>query len=166
MTVRPIRLFGDPVLKSPSDEVRVFDSAIGSLAQDLLDTTAIPGRAGVAAPQIGVNLRAFAYHVNGELGCIFNPVLVETGGELVLLDEGCLSVPDLWHKTPRYEFARVTGVDAAGKPIEVSGTGLLAQALQHECDHLDGLLYLDRLEPDERKLAMRALRQTDWFMSR
>ena len=166
MAVREIRLFGDPVLKTVCDPIFEFDDSTAALVRDLLDTTSLPGRAGVAAPQIGVNLRAFSYHVNGELGCIFNPVLAETGGERVLLDEGCLSVPDLWHKTPRYEFARVTGVDAAGKPIEVSGTGLLAQALQHECDHLDGLLYLDRLEPDERKLAMRALRQTDWFMSR
>ena len=166
MTVRAIRLFGDPVLKSPSDAVRFFDASTAALAQDLLDTTSLPGRAGVAAPQIGVNLRAFSFHVDGELGCIFNPTLVETRGELQRVDEGCLSVPGLWHKTPRYGYARVTGFDAAGNAIELSGTGLMAQALQHECDHLDGLLYLDRLEPDERKLAMRALRETDWFMNR
>jgi peptide deformylase len=95
---------------------------------------------------------------------IFNPTLVEVSGEKILLDEGCLSVPELWHKTPRYEFARVQGFDAKGQPIDVGGYGLLAQALQHECDHLEGLLYIDRLEPAERKAAMRALRETSWFL--
>ena len=76
----------------------------------------------------------------------------------------CLSVPGLWHKTPRYEHATATGLDLDGQKVEIKGTGLLAQALQHECDHLEGLLYLDRLEPEERKLAMRALRESDWFL--
>lgn len=165
MAVREIRLFGDPVLKTVSDPVRVFDAKIRALGQDLVETTLLPGRAGVAAPQIGINLRAFSYHVDGVSGCIFNPEIVELSGELRLVEEGCLSVPGLWHKTPRYEFARVRGLDDQGNEIELSGTGLMAQALQHECDHLDGLLYLDRLEPEERKLAMQALRKTDWFMS-
>lgn len=164
MAVREIRLFGDPVLKSVSNPIAAFDNSIAALAADLIDTTKLPGRAGVAAPQIGVNLRGFSYNVDGKVGVVFNPQLVEVSGEKKLVDEGCLSVPGLWHKTPRYEFARVTGFDASGEPIEVSGYGLMAQALQHECDHLDGLLYLDRLEPEERKLAMRALRETDWFL--
>lgn len=166
MTVREIRLFGDPVLKSVSNPVANFDAGIQALAEDLIETTKLPGRAGVAAPQIGVNLRGFSYNVDGRVGVIFNPVLTDVSGEKALLDEGCLSVPGLWHKTPRYEFARVTGFDAQGNEIELSGSGLMAQALQHECDHLDGLLYLDRLEPEERKLAMRALRETDWFLKR
>lgn len=164
MTVRKIRLFGDPVLKTVSDSITNFDEKTKSLIEDLLDTTKLPGRAGVAAPQIGVNLRAFSYNVNGELGYIINPVLVEVSGELNLIDEGCLSVPELWHKTPRYEFARAEGVDLAGNPVELEGTGLMAQMLQHECDHLDGLVYLDRLEDEERKAAMKNLRATDWFM--
>lgn len=164
MTVREIRLFGDPVLKTVSDPISELDDKARALIQDLLDTTMLPGRAGVAAPQIGVNLRAFSYNVNGEVGYIINPTLVELSGEKILVDEGCLSVPELWHKTPRYEFAKAAGIDLDGNVIELQGTGLMAQALQHECDHLDGLVYLDRLEEDERKAAMKNLRATDWFM--
>ncbi len=79
------------------------------------------------------------------------------------IDEGCLSVPGLWHKTPRYAFARVRGIDLDGNEIELSGTGLMAQALQHEVDHLEGLVYLDRLEKDDRRVAMRQVRESDWF---
>lgn len=164
MAVRAIRHFGDPVLKAVSRPITVFDKSVEALAKDLEETTALPGRAGVAAPQIGVNLRGFSYNIDGVVGSIFNPEIVELSGEKVAIDEGCLSVPELWHKTPRYEFAKVKGFDAAGKPIELSGRGLMAQMLQHECDHLDGLLYLDRLEPDERKLAFKALRETSWFL--
>ncbi|MFM6977328.1 MAG: peptide deformylase [Micrococcales bacterium] len=164
MAVREIRLFGDPVLKTESAVIQQFDEGIQALVTDLLDTTALPGRAGVAAPQIGVNLRAFSYNVNGEIGYLLNPKITSLTGQIKLVDEGCLSVPGLWHKTPRYEHATAVGFDLAGNEIEIKGSGLLAQALQHECDHLDGLLYLDRLEPDERKIAMRALRETDWFL--
>jgi peptide deformylase len=165
MTVREIRLFGDPVLKSVCDPVKVFDSKIAELALDLLETTTlISGRAGVAANQIGVGLRGFSWNVDGKSGVIFNPKIVELSGERRLVQEGCLSVPGLWHETPRYEYAKVEGFNAAGEPMELEGFGLMAQALQHECDHLDGLVYLDRLEPEERKLAMKNLRATDWFM--
>ena len=164
MTVREIRLFGDPVLKTVSDSITNFDEKTKSLIEDLLDTTKLPGRAGVAAPQIGVNLRAFSFNVNGQLGYIINPVLVEVSGEKNLVDEGCLSVPELWHKTPRYEFAKAIGVDLDGNQVELEGSGLMAQMLQHECDHLDGLVYLDRLEDEERKTAMKNLRASDWFM--
>lgn len=164
MAVREIRLFGDPVLKTVSDPIVELDEKAKALIQDLIDTTKVPGRAGVAAPQIGVNLRAFSYNVAGEVGYIINPVLVEVSGQKTLVDEGCLSVPELWHKTPRYEFAKVVGIDLDGNSLELQGTGLMAQALQHECDHLDGLVYLDRLEDLERKAAMKNLRATDWFM--
>lgn len=164
MTVREIRLFGDPVLKTVSEPINTFDQKTQALIEDLLDTTKLPGRAGVAAPQIGVNLRAFSFNVEGQLGYIINPVLVEVSGDKVLMDEGCLSVPELWHKTPRYEYAKATGIDLDGEPIELHGSGLMAQMLQHECDHLDGLVYLDRLEGEERKIAMKNLRATDWFM--
>ncbi|MEY4971716.1 MAG: hypothetical protein RLZZ404_642 [Actinomycetota bacterium] len=164
MTVREIRLFGDPVLKTVSEPIKTFDQKTQALIEDLLDTTKLPGRAGVAAPQIGVNLRAFSFNVDGQLGYIINPVLVEVSGDKVLLDEGCLSVPELWHKTPRYEYAKAKGVDLDGEPIELHGSGLMAQMLQHECDHLNGLVYLDRLEGEERKIAMKNLRATDWFM--
>lgn len=164
MTVRDIRLFGDPVLKTVSDPISLFDEKAHALIEDLLDTTKLPGRAGVAAPQIGVNLRAFSFNVNGEVGYIINPKLIEVSGEKILVDEGCLSVPELWHKTPRFEFAKAIGVDLQGNEIVLEGTGLMAQMLQHECDHLDGLVYLDRLEDDERKAAMKNLRATEWFM--
>lgn len=164
MAVREIRLFGDPVLKTVSDPIIELDEKAKALIQDLIDTTKLPGRAGVAAPQIGVNLRAFSYNVDGEVGYIINPILVELSGEKRLLDEGCLSVPELWHKTPRFEFAKAVGIDLEGNQVELQGTGLMAQALQHECDHLDGLVYLDRLEDDERKAAMKNLRATEWFM--
>ncbi|MEY4493888.1 MAG: hypothetical protein RL570_3 [Actinomycetota bacterium] len=164
MTVRDIRLFGDPVLKTVSDPISLFDEKAHALIEDLLDTTKLPGRAGVAAPQIGVNLRAFSFNVNGEVGYVINPELIEVSGEKILVDEGCLSVPDLWHKTPRYEFAKAIGVDLQGNEIVLEGTGLMAQMLQHECDHLEGLVYLDRLEDDERKAAMKNLRTTEWFM--
>lgn len=164
MTVREIRLFGDPVLKTASVTIDQIDDGVRALVQDLLDTTALPGRAGVAAPQIGINLRAFSYNVNGEIGYILNPKIESLGGHKKLIDEGCLSVPGLWHKTPRFEQATVVGIDLEGKELRLSGSGLMAQALQHECDHLDGYLYLDRLEPEERKLAMKALRESDWFL--
>ncbi|NDH65644.1 MAG: peptide deformylase [Microbacteriaceae bacterium] len=163
MPVREIRLLGDPILKSVCAPVVNFTEA-ASLVSDLLETTSLPGRAGVAANQIGVGLRAFSYNANGQLGYLINPRIVETSGEVELLEEGCLSLPGLWHKTRRYPNAVVEGQLLDGSTIRVSGNGLLAQALQHECDHLDGLIYLDRLEPDERREAMRKLRESDWFM--
>ena len=163
MPERPIRLFGDPVLKTVSAPVEQVDDRVRALVADLVDSVRLPGRAGVAAAQIGVNLRAFSYNVDGDVGYILNPEIVEVSGEKQLIDEGCLSVPGLWHKTPRFPFARVRGIDLDGNEIELAGEGLMAQALQHEVDHLDGMLYLDRLEKDERRLAMKAVRESDWF---
>lgn len=163
MAVREIRLYGDPVLRTECLEVLEITKGIEELVQDLIDTTQLPGRAGVAAPQIGVNLRVFSYNVHGELGYLINPRIVELEGEPIEIDEGCLSVPGLWEKTPRYPSAVAEGIDLKGDLVRVSGTGLLAQALQHECDHLDGMVYLDRLSADVRKSAMRKLRETEWF---
>ena len=164
MTVREIRLFGDPILRSPTAEVTDFGSVAG-LVQDLLDTTALPGRAGVAATQIGVGLAVFSYNVDGKIGYLINPEIVKLEGEPVLVEEGCLSVPGLWHRTPRHPKATARGYQLDGSLIEVSGEGLMAQALQHECDHLKGMLYLDRLEKEERRLAFANLRQQTWFIS-
>ncbi|SMQ67404.1 peptide deformylase [Agreia sp. VKM Ac-1783] len=163
MSAREIRLFGDPVLKTVSDPVTEIDDRIRGLVEDLLDSVRLPGRAGVAASQIGVNLRAFSYNVDGKVGYILNPTLVELSGEPELVDEGCLSVPGLWFPTLRHPFARATGIDLDGNDIEVSGTGVMAQALQHETDHLDGLLYLDRLDKPARREAMKQVRESDWF---
>lgn len=163
MAVRDIRLFGDPVLKSRSSEIGEIDDSVRALVRDLLDTVEHPGRAGVAAPQIGVGLRAFSYNIDGDIGYILNPVLVEVRGEPAPVDEGCLSVPGLWHPALRYPWARVEGIDLEGQPVILEGEGLLAQALQHETDHLDGMLYLERLTPERRRIAMREVRESAWF---
>lgn len=163
MPERQIRLLGDPVLKTVSDPIVTVDDRIRGLVDDLLDSVRLPGRAGVAASQIGVNLRAFSYNVDGEIGYVLNPALVEVSGEPELVDEGCLSVPGLWYPTKRYPFARVVGTDLEGNPVELSGTGVMAQALQHETDHLDGLLYLDRLDKENRRAAMKEVRESTWF---
>jgi peptide deformylase len=163
MTERQIRLFGDPVLRSACDPVRIGDPRAASLVADLLETVQLPGRAGLAANQIGVGMRAFSYNVDGEVGYIINPVIAELAGEPELVDEGCLSVPGFYFPRSRYPFARVTGVDLEGNPVELSGTGLMAQALQHETDHLDGHLYIEGLEPATKKEAMRLIRLAPWY---
>ncbi|QYH36304.1 peptide deformylase [Salinibacterium sp. M195] len=163
MTVREIRLFGDPVLRSSCDPIVLGDRHAASLIEDLLESVQLPGRAGLAANQIGVALRAFSYNIDGEVGYIINPVLVEVSGEPELVDEGCLSVPGFYFMRRRYPFARVTGVDLDGNPVELSGEGLMAQALQHETDHLDGHLYIEGLEPEAKREAMRAIRQAPWY---
>nr|KGA07892.1 MAG: peptide deformylase [actinobacterium acMicro-1] len=163
MAERVIRIFGDPVLKTRTERIGQIDDGVRALVRDLLDTVALPGRAGVAATQIGVGLRAFSYNVDGDTGYVLNPELVATSGELREVEEGCLSVPGLWFPTRRYEHATVRGTDLEGNVVEVSGGGLMAQALQHECDHLDGMLYIDRLDGETRKDAMRSIRESDWF---
>lgn len=163
MAVRPIRVFGDPVLRAASAPITEIDDGIRALVRDLVDTVELPGRAGVAAPQIGVGLRAFSYNIDGDIGYILNPVLVEVSGEPELVGEGCLSVPGLWHDALRHPHATVTGIDLDGNEIVLQGDGLLAQALQHETDHLDGKLYLDRLPAETRRIAMREIRESDWF---
>ncbi|GAA4285571.1 peptide deformylase [Brevibacterium daeguense] len=163
MPERQIRLFGDPVLKTVTEPVTVFDGKLKDLVRDLLDTTNMEGRAGVAANQIGSTRRVFGYHVEGQLGYVINPTVVETGGELREIGEGCLSVPGLSFPTPRWERAVVRGVDWDNNPIVVEGEGLMAQMLQHEVDHLDGFVYLDRLSRVHRRTALRAVRESDWF---
>ncbi|MDT3331641.1 peptide deformylase [Microbacterium sp. KSW-18] len=162
MAVRPIRIFGDPVLRGTCAPIDDIDDGVRSLVTDLVDSVAEPGRAGVAAPQIGVALRAFSYNVDGVIGYVLNPVL-EVSGDPEPTGEGCLSVPGLWHDALRHPWARVRGLGLDGAEIVIEGEGLLAQALQHECDHLDGILYLDRLPKDVRRQAMREVRESDWF---
>ncbi len=163
MTVRDIRLFGDPVLRSVCDPVGAPGPRLEALVADLLDTVQVPGRAGVAANQIGVGLRAFAYNVGDALGYLLDPEVVEVRGEPVEFEEGCLSVPEFYFPTKRYPWARSTGHLLDGTVVEVVGEGVLAEALQHEQDHLEGRLYLTRLEPDVRREAMAAVRRADWF---
>lgn len=163
MAERPIRRFGDPVLRTVAEPIGIPDDRVRALVQDLLDTVAVPGRAGVAANQIGVPLRAFAYNVDGRIGYLLDPALAEVRGEPVEFDEGCLSVPDLVFPTRRHPWARAVGRDLDGNEAEVIGEGLLAEALQHEQDHLDGMVYLQRLEPAVRREAMAAVRRAPWF---
>ncbi|MEV4132008.1 peptide deformylase [Dactylosporangium sp. NPDC049742] len=158
MTIRPIRVLGDPVLRTPCETVTSFDAELRALVRDLLDTvTGEPGRAGVAAPQIGVGLRVFSYAANKQVGYLVNPTITVLDGAQDG-EEGCLSIPGLWFPTPRAMHATAEGFDEHGEPVTVSGSGLLARALQHETGHLDGVLYVDTLKGDARRQALRAVR--------
>ncbi|NLF04060.1 MAG: peptide deformylase, partial [Actinomycetales bacterium] len=141
MAIREIRIVGDPVLRTPCDPITDVDARVRSLVEDLLETVDMDGRAGLAANQIGVNLRAFSWNIDDEIGYVLNPVIVATSkDEYQDDDEGCLSVPGLWYPTHRSWYARVEGTDLDGEPVVVEGTGLMARCLQHEVDHLDGML--------------------------
>ncbi|MBD7982352.1 peptide deformylase [Oerskovia merdavium] len=158
MAMREIRVIPDPVLRTPCDEITTVDDRVRSLVTDLVETVDYEGRAGLAANQIGVNLRAFSWNIEDEIGYVLNPRIVELSDEIQDGDEGCLSVPGLWYPTRRAWYARVVGMDVDGNEIMVEGTGLMARCLQHETDHLDGMLYLDRLDKAVRKKAMREMR--------
>ena len=158
MTIRPIRELGDPVLRTPADEVTAFDKDLAALVRDLEETVDHPGRAGLAAPQIGVSVRVFSYNIDGEIGHLVNPPSVELSEEIQDGDEGCLSVPGIWAPTERAMHCVVEGFDVHGEPLRLEGEGLMARCLQHEVDHLDGRVFLDRLTGDARKNALRALR--------
>jgi peptide deformylase len=158
MTVQPLRLFGDPVLRTECDPVTRFDDATGRLVDDLLENVLLPGRAGLAAPQIGVSLAAFSYNLDGQHGYVINPVVVETSGEYDG-PEGCLSIPGIYADTRRALRTVVTGVDRHGDPITVIGTEELSRALQHETDHLRGVLFIDRLTGQERKEVLGQIRR-------
>ena len=162
MTVRPIRRYGDPVLRTPAEPVVCFDDALRELIADLEDTVRVPGRAGVAAPQIGVGLRAFSYHVDGTVGHLVNPVL-DLSEDTQDGPEGCLSLPDLVYDCRRALSVVARGFNKYGDPVTVEGSELLARAIQHETDHLDGVLFIDRLDAEARKAAMREIRQSEWF---
>lgn len=160
MAFRDIRIIGDPVLRTPCDPITDRDATVKALVEDLLETVDDEGRAGLAANQIGVSLRAFSWNIDGEIGYVLNPVLVEVSDEEFQDgDEGCLSVPGLWYPTKRAWYARATGIDLDGKEIVVEGEELMGRCLQHECDHLEGHLYLDRLDRKNRARAMRELRE-------
>lgn len=162
MTVQPIRHFGDPVLVTPAQPVVDFDKELRKLVKDLTETMLEAPGAGLAAPQIGVPLRVFVWDVDEAIGHLVNPTL-ELSSEQQEGDEGCLSFPDLVYPTPRAFRAVAKGFTMHGEPITVEGTELLARALQHETDHLDGVLFIDRLSDENRKLAMKEIRESEWF---
>lgn len=163
MAIRDIRIIGDPVLRTPCEWITDIDERVKSLVEDLLEGVDMEGRAGLAANQIGVGLRAFSWNIEGDIGYVLNPRLVEVSeDEYQDGDEGCLSVPGLWFPTERAWYARVEGIDLDGKPVVVEGEELMARCLQHETDHLEGMVYIDRLDRATRKRALKAIRESDF----
>ena len=162
MAVQPIRLFGDPVLRTRAREVVDFDKELRTLVKDLTDTMLEAPGAGLAAPQIGVGLRVFTWFVDGEPGYLVNPDLT-LSEETQDGPEGCLSIPGLTYDCRRALSVVARGFDVHGEPVTVDGTMKLARAIQHETDHLDGVLFVDRLDAEARKAAMREIRESEWF---
>jgi peptide deformylase len=163
VAVQPIRLFGDPVLRTRAAEVTDFDKELRRLVKDLDDTVLDEGGAGLAAPQIGVGLRVFVYHVDGFSGHLVNPTFDVLGDQTQLGEEGCLSIPDLRWDCLRHLHVVGRGLNMHGEPIEIDGTEMLARCIQHEVDHLDGVLFVDRLDAETRKRALREIREAPWF---
>src|SRR6056297_967079 len=162
MSVIPIRLYGDPVLRTPAAEVVDFDKELRKLVQDLTDTMQDAPGVGLAAPQLGVSLRVFTYWVDDELGHLVNPIL-DLSDEQQDGEEGCLSVPDLSFECKRARSVVAKGMNMYGEPVTLEGSDLLARCVQHETDHLDGIVFIDRLDPQTRKAAMKAIRESEWF---
>ncbi len=162
MSIQEIRYFGDPVLTTPASPVVDFDKELRVLVKDLTDTMLDAPGAGLAAPQIGVSLRVFVWDVDEALGHLINPVLT-LSEEMQDGEEGCLSFPELRYETPRAMRAVAKGFNMYGEPITVEGTEFLARALQHETDHLNGILFIDKLSPEDRKAAMKEIRESEWF---
>jgi peptide deformylase len=151
------------VLRTPAEPVVDFDAELRKLVADLTDTMREQGGAGLAAPQIGVGLRVFVFHVDDVLGHLVNPVLEFPDEEEQDGPEGCLSIPGLYFDTKRRANVVAKGFSAHGDPVQVVGTGLMARCLQHETDHLDGVLFIDRLDPQRRREAMKAIREAEWY---
>ena len=162
MAIQPIRLFGDPVLRKPAVEVVDFDRELRKLVEDLTDTMLDAPGAGLAAPQLGVGLRVFTWNVEGELGHLVNPRLT-LSDDLQEGPEGCLSIPELTFDCRRALSVVANGFNMYGDPVTIEGSEFLARAIQHETDHLDGVLFIDRLDTEARKAAMKAIRESEWF---
>jgi peptide deformylase len=166
VTLQRIRLFGDPVLRTPADPVVDFDKELRTLVADLAETMLDAPGVGLAAPQIGVGLRVFTYHVDdAQSGHLVNPVLHFPSDEEQDGPEGCLSIPGLSFDCKRREHVVAHGQNMFGDPVTVEGTALLARCVQHETDHLDGVLFVDRLDVEARRAAMKAIREADWSQS-
>jgi peptide deformylase len=159
-------MVGDPVLHRAAREVTEFGPELAQLVEDLFASLAVAEGVGLAAPQVGVDLAVFVYDCpddEGErhVGHVVNPT-IETSGEPVLHDEGCLSVPGPYHDLERAASATVRGVDKTGAPVEVTGTGYFARCLQHETDHLKGVLYIDHLPRNRRRRVLREMEPFEW----
>jgi peptide deformylase len=155
MSALPIRTLGDPVLREPAREVDAFDDYLRRLYRDMVDTMRAAPGVGLAAPQVGLSLRFFVFDA-GEgqpAGAIANPLLSEFEGEQ-REEEGCLSISGLWYETPRAMRVRVDGLDLEGNLVSHRGEGLLARIFQHETDHVNGLMFIDRLPQGDRRKAL------------
>jgi peptide deformylase len=161
VSIQEIRLFGDPILRTRATEVVDFDRELRQLVTDLTETMLDAPGSGLAAPQIGVGLRVFTWNVDGQLGHLVNPTLT-LSDECQEGEEGCLSFPGLVHEVRRSARVVATGFDMVGEPLTVEGSDLLARCLQHETDHLDGVLFIDRMDAEQRRMAMRAIREAEW----
>jgi peptide deformylase len=162
MAIRDIRLFGDPILRTAAEPVTDFDKQLQALVKDLTQTLDDAQGAGLAAPQIGVGLRVFAYAVGGERGYLVNPELDFPDDLEQLGEEGCLSFPGIYYDVKRRLNTVARGFTDRGDPVQVVGTQVLARCLQHETDHLDGVLFIDRMDTATRKLAMREIRESNY----
>jgi peptide deformylase len=161
VSVQPIRILGDPVLRMKARPVTDFDKELRTLVGDLTETMKAAPGSGLAAPQLGVSLRVFTYHIDGELGHLVNPDL-SLSDEEQDGPEGCLSLPGLTFDCRRARGVVAKGFNMYGDPVTIEGTQLLARCLQHETDHLDGIIFIDRLDAEQRKAAMKAIREAEW----
>lgn len=161
MSVLPIRIMGDPVLREKARPVQGFSPSLKRLAADMLETMYESQGVGLAAPQVGVSERLFVFD-DGESGptAIVNPELYDPDG-IQDGEEGCLSIPGIYFNVQRAHRIRVRGYDLDGKPMDLDGEGLLARILQHETDHIDGILFVDRLTVEDRRAAMKLIREQD-----
>lgn len=162
MTIRPIRLFGDPVLRQQAAPVVDFDAELRSLVADLTDTMLDANGGGIAAPQIGVGLRVFTYIFEDQIGHVVNPMVEVVGDEEQFGREGCLSIPGVPMDCRRHMYVVTTGFDMHGEPLRLEGSGRLSMIIEHETDHLDGILFVDRLDPENRAAAEAAIREAEW----
>ena len=163
MTVRDVRYLGDPVLREMCQEVEEVDDEVRDLVDDLVETMYAADGIGLAAPQIGVPLRVFVYDVRDEEvepGVLVNPRIVEATGVQKEV-EGCLSIPGLDEVVQRKQRVVVEGLNRAGEPVRVEADGLLSRCLQHEYDHLDGVLFIDRVSPLKRRMLLKKWSKTD-----
>lgn len=167
MTLRSIRMFGDPVLTTRAEEITEFDESLATLVEDMLETMDDSGGVGLAANQIGLTRRVFVYdcsHIEGgQRGHVINPVWEAVGEQTQTGTEGCLSIPEISKDTTRFNTVCLNGQDIHGHPISLVASGLMSRCIQHETDHLDGVLFLKRLTPELRKEAMREIRNSTWF---
>jgi peptide deformylase len=163
LAVRDIRLFGDPVLRTKADQVTTFDKELRKLVSDLGDTMWEANGAGLAAPQLGVSLRVFTFLDDAdEIDHLINPVLGPFSEELQDGEEGCLSLPGLSFELKRPERVLAVGQNMYGDPVQIEGSGIVSRCLQHETDHLDGILFIDKLDRETKKAAMKAIRAAEW----